>query len=194
MSRFKTAPAGRSRFRKLSSKRTIVSDLFNRADNASSLGNTDTGQTWQAISGTWGIQGNKAYLVTHGASTNDVVVVETGVSDCEASVKISGSLTRPRLAFRVTDQSNFFFVFANTTGYQLISVTTGSNTTIGTSAVIPAQNDVVKAVASGSSIKIYINESLIFDITNTLRQTATKHGLATNSAGSNYWEDFKVEA
>jgi hypothetical protein len=45
---------------------TLASDSFDRADNATILGNADSGQTW-AVDGVWGISGNAARVYTAGS-------------------------------------------------------------------------------------------------------------------------------
>lgn len=91
------------------SKGVLVFDSFNRADNAASMGNADTGQSWQVLSGTWGISSNKAYLasVTSQAST----VVNAGVPGIAmtSDVTLSSTLNRaaPGLVVRTIDDSNY---------------------------------------------------------------------------------------
>ena len=68
----------------------IVSDTFTRAASASTMGSTDTGQTWTPNqSSVWGITaGGKAYRATPGAGILDRVTVDAGASDVEVDVTI----------------------------------------------------------------------------------------------------------
>jgi len=43
---------------------TGIRDSFNRSNNSSSLGQTETGQVWQVSGGTWGISNQKAKTIT----------------------------------------------------------------------------------------------------------------------------------
>lgn len=175
-------------------KRAIVSDGFNRPDSTNALGNTDTGNAWEIVSGDWGISGNAAYTSVASASTS-LAVVESGVSDGELSVTISAGITnaRNRLIFRYTNVDNFLYVVTTTTGYALSKRQAGSISTIGNYDITLVNGDVLKVVMRGSSIKLYINGLLGIDATNTFNTTATMHGLGIYNSTLARFDNFKVE-
>lgn len=88
-----------------------VSDTFDRADSASSLGSTDGGSlsplTWTAQNGTWGISSNKAYLTD--TTSQAVATVDTGLADVDVAVDITLSSTQPNVGVicRLIDNNNY---------------------------------------------------------------------------------------
>jgi hypothetical protein len=169
-----------------------ITDAFNRADNASSLGTTDTGQTWSAAAGTWGIASNKARCFT--AGNQSFAVVESGASDCTIAVTVSGTLNAGGgITFRHQDVNNTWFVDSDSGGPGLWKVISGSYTQVvanlgGTSLVA---GDVLSVVLSGSSVIVKRNGTTLYSGTQTQLQTATKHGLRDYGAGIRL-DDFSI--
>lgn len=166
----------------------IVSDDFNRADNASSLGVASTGQTWQALSGTWGIISNQAYMP---AGTDCAAVVESGVSDCIVQVKYSTNAAYTSLAVRAVDVNNFMYIQYNGTRIGIYTKIAGVFTKLTDVARSIANGDILKVSMSGSNYVITVNETQILTATTTQFQTATKHGLVANGTTSRF-DDFVV--
>jgi chitodextrinase len=170
-----------------------VSDSFNRVDSSTSLGVSDTGQTWTALTGTWGISSNQAYLA---AGTGGIAVIDSGKSDATIQVKNAViTATNMRFVFRLTDSNNYYIVQTDTGNvYKLYKNVAGTFTSLGTSTgITPANGDVLKVVTNGSSITVYVNGSQIITATDTFNQTATKHGIAHNALNPiSRWDDFSV--
>ena len=178
-----------------------VSDDFNRADNASSLGTATSGHVWTALGGTWGISSNKAHISN--ATGLKPAYVECGAADVSVQATLnktdaSNNLNRIGIAFRISDASNFLYAYYLTsTGLRLFKLVAGVNTQIGTATVTGTNNDVLKVVTSGDQIEVYQNGVLkIGPITETHNQTATKHGLFFEVGGSSFtlcrWDDFSI--
>lgn len=163
--------------------RTLVSDTFTRADNASSLGTADTGQAWTAHAGVWGISSNQAYTAT-GAS-NALATLDAGVSECSASVTI----TTPGagwggVVLRGSDASNYLTAFWSN-GSQLFfrKIVAGVATDLVTQATRALQaGDVLTVRASGTSLQAIVNGAVILSATDSFNQTATRCGLYTFSS------------
>jgi hypothetical protein len=176
-----------------------ITDSFNRADNATTLGNADTGQAWQIVAGTgstttWGIISNQAYNI---AGQDSFAIQDAAVSDCTIQVKVSDTSTKQysRLIFRFVDKDNHFMLQNNTTNYQLYKKAAGTFTALKTIAVTPAIGDIMKVVLSGSTITPYINGVAQAAATETFNQTATKHGIGvTNSTTNAKFDDFSITA
>lgn len=164
---------------------TSVTDTFNRADNASSMGNADTGQMWVPNSGTWGISANRAYE-TGVAGVQATTVVDSGMSDCYVEVTLT-TFDDTGLCFRSTDDNNYFL----TNGSTLFRKQGGVYGGIGGIGGI-LSGDVLKVELNGSSIKVYVNGSLALSVTDTFNQTATKHGLRKNGTDVARFDDFSV--
>jgi hypothetical protein len=78
----------------------IVTDSFERANNATTLGTADTGQTWVTDSGTWGILGGKAYVPAGGNDRS--AVVDALTADCVVTATIEHGV-ETAIAATVTD-------------------------------------------------------------------------------------------
>jgi hypothetical protein len=175
---------------------TNVTDSFNRADSAVSLGTADSGQTWTALTGTWGISSNKAYLVTH--VNQDTAYIDNALSDCAVQVTFNPvAANNSRLVFRLTDASNFHFVQSEGgSTYKHYKYESGGFTQLGSYATTPANGDVLKVVLNGSSIDTYLNGTVRISVSNSFNSTATKHGIggANGTPTAERWEDFSAVA
>lgn len=90
-----------------------MADSFNRADSAASIGIADVGGAWNMMSGTWGIQGNRAYLVTATDGTEgQAVLTSFFLADgyVEADLALSAVRAVTGLIFRVLDSNNLMMV------------------------------------------------------------------------------------
>jgi hypothetical protein len=79
-------------------------DAFTRADSSTSLGVTDNGEKWKANAGTWGINGNRAYLAAASGTRN--VVTVSGAADGSFSFKMPTAQAGLGLVFRYADDAS----------------------------------------------------------------------------------------
>jgi hypothetical protein len=185
---------------------TRVLDDFARADNASSLGVANTGQSWvMSPSGTtWGITGGQAY-VSSDAPANARAVIDSGISDGTVQVrfaKLADATTsgiQSRLVFRADASGTHFIVqWRPTVGWQMYKLTSagGAFTQVGTTVGTPvaADGDLVQIVLAGPSITLKVNGATVITATDTFQQTATLHGIGTNGTGVARFDDFAVVA
>lgn len=170
----------------------IVSDTFDRADSTTSLGSADTGQAWTALSGTWGISTNAAYLP--GSASPAVAVIDSGKADLiaiEAKIPAFGSATR--IVARVSAANTHILAQGEGTAYVLYKINAGTYTALGTgSAVAPAAGDVMRLELRGDEIKMLVNGVVIYTATEALNQTVTSHGISGVTADGKRWDNFKV--
>lgn len=186
-----------------SSVSTLVSDSFDRADNASSLGSTDTGQAWTANSGTWGIGSNRA-VPPNAASAN--ATVDAGALAVTVSLTCippaSGNIDVAIIA-RYVDANNYIFLDVSKSGSVQVSRTFsrvgGANTGI-TSLINPAVADITSTFTmklvftSASAGESFVNGVSMgtFSGLNAALQTPTKYGMWCNSAGGCRFDTFTV--
>ena len=169
-----------------------VYDSFNRAD-ANTLGVADTGQSWLVDGGTFGIVSNMARPLS---LTNSFAraVIDSGLSNCIVSVKINMTeIADSRVLFRYIDSANHFFLHAVGSSYILYRRVSGATTNIGSINLTNNTKDDIKIALNGNNIKVYINNTLIFNITDSTYLTATKHGIAVYNTLTARFDDFKVE-
>ena len=86
-----------------------MTDDFNRADSATTMGTAPTSQVWAPQNGTWGIISNKAYLVTATAVDATTFLASNYLSDgqIEADITLSAARADVGLIFHAADNSNY---------------------------------------------------------------------------------------
>lgn len=166
----------------------LVQDSFNRADG--NVGNADSGQTWQQSGGTVLVSSNQ------GMSTIAQAYIDSGISDATIQMTISNRDVTDgssRIIARFVDTNNYLY-WGESTGphhYELVRKQAGLFNTITTTAITPANGDVVKLVLNGSSLQGYVNGVLQATGTETFQQTETRHGFGSAAATSTV-DDFTV--
>lgn len=175
------------------SRKVLVTDTFTRADSATTLANAETGQAWSALTGTWGISSNQAYLAVN-AGVDDYAVVDAGISDGTVTVTFGAPANNQYLAFRATDANNVFVASSTTsTTLNLYRRSTGTYNQIGTASHTWATGDVVSVWFVGAAITVSVNGVALITATDSFQQTATKHGIGAGSSGTSWrWDNFKV--
>lgn len=173
-------------------KRTMK-DSFNRADNATILGNLDTGQTWTAAVGTWGIRSNQAYSATD--ASGNLVWVDAATTVFTASLDETGQYNSQfryaSLVVHFVDANNFFYVRLDSNTAEIVKMESGSNTVVA-SAPFPVTNGSthnLKVVANDGSLDYYVDS--VFKTTytmtapqRTLYLASTKVGMRLSKSGT----------
>jgi hypothetical protein len=175
-----------------------VFDSFNRPDNASSLGVADTGQTWVAELGTWGIGNNTAQPF---ASTGSgaIATINSTVSDCSVGAIMTRSVSNVNAALllRESDTSNFIQVEISPVAVTLRRNQSGVYTVIGNFSTTINLNQpyLVRVTMLADAINVFLDGVSIITANETFNQTATKHGfrIGNLTLGATY-DDFRVEA
>lgn len=141
-----------------------LTDTFDRADNASSLGTPSDGGTGYTVTGTWGISGNTAYFP--GAANKNYavrpVLAGSAASNASAEATISGSTINYACVTLNNPASSgagyVLFGVLNTSNLQLWKVdASGSFSAIGTAPGTFATGDTLKLAKTGSSLQVYKN-------------------------------------
>lgn len=174
------------------SNKVIVYDLFNRPNNVSSLGISDTGQTW-VVAGNYGIASNQAYMSSGSLAS---AYISSGLSDCAITVKESaaGEIGRfSGLIFRHTSSSNYIRAVFQDNGLFLQRIQAGETTSIGFKAGTRSANLILRVLLKGDSVQIFMNGELQISVTESFNSTAQNHGLITAALNARY-DNFMVEA
>lgn len=183
----------------LNNKRVIVRDSFDRADSNTTLGQADTGQTWQylGVGGTpvWGISGNKAYNVT--ISNYAKAFIESYLSDCIVSGRINYVATAETgFLLRGKDATNWVQVTLAPTGVLVKKYVVNAYTVLATYSFTPVDGQYYKieAIMKKEKIQIKLDGTTILVVYETFNMNETKHGLRvfTSSLAANRWDDFKI--
>jgi hypothetical protein len=171
-----------------------VIDTFDRADNASSAGSTDTGQSWTA-SGTWGIQSNRLYNPS--AVNGNRLTVPLPINDCDVCATIAvlpgaGSIS---LMHRWTDTSNYVYLTIFATGVlQLGNVIGGTFTGLTTSASsVISGGEKVTLRMLGTTVVALVNDVQVLTATTTVASgTAAGVRNAGDTTGNFRFDNFSV--
>lgn len=159
--------------------RLLFLDEFNRADSATTLGAGWTvspgGQaTVDGGSAVWGIQSNAAYPVSR-AFNNTFGSLETlawrddGEADVDITITygVAGSATG--ILFRATSAlDSYFTVFRDRVAFNTANVFTFSSA---------ADGDVMRVLARGSLIEVYLNAALVGSGSSSSNLTETVYGM-----------------
>lgn len=172
-----------------------ITDTFNRADSATSLGTAGTGQSWEQLRGTFGISSNVAYLASFVAGEINLTAVDSGEADVDIFAQVTVNPPVDAwigIVYRVQDANNFryFFHYQTFNGFTVYSgrVQAGASTydhLNATNLVASIATPVdLRVWCQGSTIRVYRNGvQMGSDFTSTFNQTMTKHGvLAANSS------------
>lgn len=173
---------------------TIVTDTFNRADSASSMGTSDSGHTWTALQHTWGISSNTAYDTS--SSSDGTCYVDSSNADCVLQVTLSTFSSKAGFTFRVQDLNNHYIIRMQSGTNDVVCFRRqgGSyNSQASNSITAPASSDVIKMVLRGSLAMFFHNGVLKLAFSNSTFSTETKHGLHTLNDGTSRFDDFTVK-
>lgn len=170
-------------------KKVLGKDSFNRVDNGSTLGNSETGQPWLVSLNPWGVINNKAYAT---GSSTEYAYFDTGKSNVEITLKITFSQSEG-IAFRFTDAINNLFVRIASGELSLYKIVAGTSTKMATYpfATNVGQEYTLKIICINNSIKVYLNGILVLSPNESFNQNATKHGVRS-SGTSGRFDDFIV--
>jgi hypothetical protein len=156
-------------------------DSFNRADNTTSLGSTDTGQPWVALSGVWGIYNNHG-MTYDGAYGQHVAAFDCAWADFDLSAVIAKVGLDAGFVVRASDDNNYILIGLGTTeGCGVWKKAGGSWTNLIAYDNLPwADGDTIRIVTSGDTITVYRNGALWNTFTEAFNNTATMVGIRDN--------------
>lgn len=174
-----------------------ITDSFDRADDAASLGTADTGQIWTAHAGTWGISGNKA--IVSGAASDKHASLDSGAANATvratlSPVGASQSIT-VGLLFRAQSANNglLFVILPSGEIARLLKIVAGVATIIATAGYTPSTSSTLTVTCSGTTVDCYVDGVLLIHATGvTDFLTETQHGLYSSSAITASWDTFSV--
>lgn len=194
-------------------KKVLVFDSFTRADSATSLGKANTGQTWSALSGTWGIISNQAYLAS--VISAAVAVVNALIPDVSltCSVTLSPTLNRANagLILRCIDDNNYILIAIAKAGtgtadaieiYKRDAGTFTALASLSNAGNINGTTYEFKVITNGNQISVYRDG--VLKVSHTLSgadatkySTPTRYGLresvgAGNDDGNSRFDQFAV--
>jgi hypothetical protein len=169
---------------------TLVTDSFARSPGA--LVKADSGQQWKTINGTWFTDGTQAYCTVPGLIVVDSGVGSAAIVQATATVAPSGW----RLAFRVLDANNAYWVLAKGAGAgtDVVKWQAGVATVVLHVTTDIANGSVVKVLLVDDTISLYIGGVFRGSVSGqTFLMGATQHGIScATGATTSRWSNFSV--
>lgn len=181
------AVAGRAPIDMYAAQRGIpkytVGDIVSRADNATSAGTATTGQAYTNNVGTVGVIGGRLYA----PGSASVATVDAALSDGDFGVTFTVIDTSGgggcMFVFRLQDASNYMYLRRYGASLYMGKIVAGTNTQLGNVSTVTAANgDRLAVNCSGSTIKAYLNDALMFTATSTDLTAATRIGVQINGS------------
>jgi hypothetical protein len=125
---------------------------------------------------------------------NCAAVLDAGISDANISVQlndVNGGSTQG-IVFRATDADNFFFARGFNANIQVFKKQSGALVQLGSYAGGISAGDVLAVELIGPGIVVKQNGIARLALTDSFNQSATRHGLFTDSTSSSF-KHFAVE-
>lgn len=172
---------------------------------ASALGSTDGGGSWQAVTGTWGVEAGQAKLASPDAvNPRNVAVVDIGRGDGFVSAKAAKVQPGWGLVFRFQDKDNYTVLVAapDFASYAFSKVAAGKVTAIGKpiGPVANVDGTIVRVDFQGPVITLSINGKPQLTVNDPKFQPATKVGMLIDTSASaakaklSQFDDFEAQA
>jgi len=178
----------------------LLDEDFNDGDfNGWSIvnqGNRNTPSGWSATSGQM-VQTSKIYRASDGIARRGTFakyLIGSVWTDYEVSVQMmSSSNGHMGLMFRVKDNNNYYRFAMGPTGMYLVSCKAGRFTTLASNATGYTANQVyqVRVAVLGPQIRVYVDGSVVFAVTDTSITAGTIALYSYANAGS-YFDDIRV--
>lgn len=177
-----------------------VSDTFNRADNASSLGTADTGQVWSALQGTWGISTKQAYRTS--TVDSDQAILASGLVNAKttATLGVVGANGEFGVTVRCDGANNHYLAIVINSGGTALALykrVAGTYTQLGSNAAVAnwTTGDTISVEAVGTTIRGFRNGVSVISQTDSSLASGTGAGIrAGGTATTARWDNFLVEA
>lgn len=160
---------------------TDTSDTFNRSDSTTDLGSTDGGavQAWTQNVGTWGINGNAAYISSDALS----IATVAGAADFESvSLEVpSWSSDTAHVVFRAVDSTDYIR-WGGTVGSApnlstVVSSSVDTSVDADSTQFTLAAGDKLSVRCTGSIIECFHNDILALTVSLSTHQTETRVGM-----------------
>ena len=174
---------------------TLAADTFTRANNATSMGDAETGGTW-TTTGTWGILNNRARCY----SNDTVATLNVGRSYGYRAQVDFGPLDWPGLVLRYADTDNMYWLEHERTGILLMRRLGGTPSILATMFTAqPPTTVYVEVTEPGGTLFTvwtdYNGTPVTYTDSTAGRPTGTRVGLrGQDLATRGEFDNFLVEA
>ena len=173
----------------------VAQDDFDRADDPSSLGTAQSGQPWEASSGTWGIQSGMA-TVTDTSGGTGVALLPTQPREGLVEVTLAVATRDAGIVFRHVDGSNYWTVVPDPDDleWEITEVVDGEPTTREHFRAPVFDGVTMTVTQSGSTIRVLVDGVEYYRLADPPPDEPTRSGLAATGPGAigARWDRFLV--
>lgn len=175
-----------------------VKDAFDRP-NGPALGNTITGEKWEAVAGTWGVRDKQAYVAKiNDKGPRDYAVVDLGRTDGSVQAKAAHVVEGWGLTFRMKSVSAWWAVTASTQAgtFSVVKFQEGKEVPVGNIGLVEAADATIRVEFVGDLITVFVNDKATKTFQDAyLQAEGTRVGLfATGKeAPEARWSDFEAK-
>lgn len=174
----------------------LLSDDFDRANSTTSLGSPVAGGPYTVSGGTWGINNGEAYLSTPSAGGQVTFPAAFNVEISYRLAVATSSQVSPGVMIRWIDATNFWFIGrGSNNGYFAIWRCAGGTFAQATPDAPAVLNDIIRVVAYGDQIALYVNgvqRGLVTDQW-AASTTATTAGMRNGGTSTGRWDSLLVQ-
>jgi len=174
----------------------LVSDTFDRDADPQSLGQAGSGQDWDAVSGTWGVEGGVAQNTTAAPDGPSMAVVPEGTGDGLTEVTMNVVEQGAGLVFRYLDPDNYWTVTANpgVGSWTVTRVLEGEDELIGELPASTADGTTISVEQKGSSLRFLVEGVEYLSINDGALGEQLQGGLIApqGNSGTARWNRFLV--
>ena len=165
---------------------SLIQDTFNDTEGtalaAHVIAPVNTPSTsWTVHAGTWIISGNQVKK-TAAANTYQSASVNAGIANADVSAVVYEQNTG--IVARLTDDNNYWMLLVtDTSGIYIFEKTGGTFTPRAVTAATVSFPVTARFVVNGTTLTGYVNDKIV-TFTSSVRQSATRHGLAIYPANA----------
>lgn len=174
--------------------RPVVVDTFDRPDNASTLGDSGTGQPWQVDAGEWGIEDNSAFRVAGAPGAQSIAVVPVGDGDGLVEVTATVVEQGAGMVFRYLDPSNYWTITANPAlgSWAVHRVIDGQQELVGELAAPTADGVTVTITQNEALLRFLVDGIEYLRLTDATFEGQLQAGIVSSaeSNGAARWDRF----
>ena len=175
-----------------------TADPFDRDDDENALGAAPSGERWEAVHGTWGIDGNEAFAEPNDTERPALAVLRGGSNTRLTEATLMVVEEGAGLVFRYRDEDNFWSVTAQPEdgNWVVLQVVDGNARGQGEFDGPTDDGTTVSVADQGTSIQVFIEGEAGSPIDVETSGSSTASGLvaAPGSTGTARWDRFFVGA
>jgi hypothetical protein len=175
-----------------------IADPFDRDDDGNALGAAPSGERWEAVHGTWGIDGNEAFAEANDTERPALAVLRGGSNTRLTEATLMVVEEGAGIVFRYRDEQNFWSITAQPDdgNWVVLQVVDGTPRAQGEFDGPTEDGTTISVADQGTSIQVFVEGEAQAPISVETSGSSASSGLvaAPGSTGTARWDRFYVGA